>query len=54
MTRAFTASLALALLALLVIFDLATSPPNPYQAPAAFALGSGAAAAGGFCAALPK
>ncbi len=54
MTRAFTATLVLLGLAVLILFDLRTVPPNPYQAPAAFALGSGAAASGGFCAALPK
>lgn len=53
MTRRFTALIAIAGLALIVGLDLAASPPNPYQAPAAFALGSGQVAAGGFCGALP-
>ncbi|WP_335947717.1 MULTISPECIES: hypothetical protein [Salipiger] len=54
MTRAFTAFLALAFVVLLVGFDLASAELNPYQAPAAFALGSGAVASGGFCGALPN
>ncbi|MFV0360364.1 hypothetical protein [Tropicimonas sp.] len=53
MTRRFTASLAIAGLAALLVFDLAHFPPNPYQAPAPIAFGSGAAATGGFCGALP-
>ena len=53
MTRRFTASLALMGLGLLIGFDLRLSPPNPYLAPSAFALGSGQAASGGFCGALP-
>jgi len=54
MTRRFTASLALAGMALLIGFDLTVSRPNPYQAPPIFALGSGLAAAGGFCGSLPN
>ena len=53
MTRRFTASLALAMVAALLAFDLGVSPPNPYQAPPVYALGSGQAASGGFCGALP-
>ncbi|EEX16066.1 conserved hypothetical protein [Citreicella sp. SE45] len=54
MTRTFTASLAMLFIVGLLGFDLATSELNPYQAPAAFALGSGTAASGGFCGALPN
>ena len=54
MTRRFTASLVIAGLVALIGTDLARSPPNPYQAPPIFALGSGLAAAGGFCGALPN
>ncbi|WP_226623422.1 hypothetical protein [Alloyangia pacifica] len=54
MTRSFTAALALAFLAALLVFDLATTPPNPYQAPALLAFGSGSIASGGFCGALPN
>lgn len=53
MTRAFTASLALVFVAGLIGFDLANARPNPYKAPPAFALGSGAVPTGGFCGALP-
>lgn len=54
MTRAFTATVAIVAIAALVVFDLVVAMPNPYQAPAVFALGSGSAASGGFCGALPK
>lgn len=54
MTRAVTAGLALALIAGLLVFDFATADLNPYSAPSAFALGSGVAASGGFCGALPN
>lgn len=54
MTRKFTASLAIAFIATLILFDQATAELNPYQAPPAFALGSGLASAGGFCGALPQ
>lgn len=54
MTRRTTASIAMAFLIVLVSADLLSSPPNPYQQPAVFALGSGAASAGGFCGALPE
>lgn len=53
MTRRFTAALLALGVAGLVAFDLRTAPPNPYHAPAAFAFGSGQAASGGFCGALP-
>lgn len=53
-TRRLTASLALALLAGLLVFDQAVSEPlNPYQAPPLIAFGSGVASAGAHCAALP-
>lgn len=54
MTRKVTAALAIAFLVGLVSFDQATADLNPYKAPAAFALGSGTAASGGFCGALPQ
>lgn len=54
MTRAFTASLAVLGLAAMIVFDLVFAPPNPYRAPAVLAFGSGTAASGGFCAALPN
>ncbi len=53
MTRSFTASLALAFVTALLDFDLVKNPPNPYQAPAILAFGSGTVASGGFCGALP-
>lgn len=54
MTRHLTAALALAFVAAIVLADLAGGAvPNPYRAPAALALGSGQASAGGHCAALP-
>lgn len=54
MTRRAVATIACAMLAALIGFDLATAPPDPYDAPALFALGSGAAPAGGFCGAPPS
>lgn len=54
MTRRTMAAICLAMLAAVVGADLSAVTPNPYRAPAALALGSGAAAAGGFCGALPK
>jgi len=54
MTRRTTAGIAMAVLVFLVGADLISTPPNPYQQPAVFALGSGAASAGGFCGALPE
>jgi len=54
MTRRFTASLAIALVGLLILFDSATAELNPYKAPPLLALGSGAVASGGFCGAMPE
>lgn len=54
MTRAFIAGLALILLGILIGFDLTEAKLNPYQAPSAFALGSGAVPSGGFCGAMPN
>lgn len=54
LTRRLTAPLALLLVAALIIFDALHSPPNPFAAPSLFALGSGEAAVGGFCGALPE
>lgn len=54
MTRRAIAAICLAMLAVVVGADLDAAPPNPYHAPAMLALGSGAAAGGGFCAALPR
>jgi len=54
MTRHFTASLAILAVVAMIGADLMISPPNPYQAPSLFALGSGQASAGGFCGALPN
>ena len=53
MTRRLTAPLALILALAFIAFDIAASPPNPYNAPAAFAFGSGLSQSGGFCGALP-
>ncbi|MBM9594060.1 hypothetical protein [Roseitranquillus sediminis] len=54
MTRRVTATAALALVAALVLLDVAGSAPmNPFQAPPLLALGSGEAAGGAHCAALP-
>ena len=49
MTRRAVAATACMMLAALLALDLAAAPPNPYDAPALFALGSGAAPVGGFC-----
>lgn len=54
MTRRITAGIAMAMLILLISADLVSAPPNPYQQPPVFALGSGAASEGGFCGALPE
>ncbi|MCY4005291.1 MAG: hypothetical protein OXE84_00450 [Rhodobacteraceae bacterium] len=54
MTRTVTTSLALALIALLVLMDVSTAAFNPYGAPAPFALGSGVQSDGAFCAVLPE
>lgn len=54
LTRRVTATAALALIGALVLGDLATSAPlDPFRAPPAIALGSGLAAGGAHCAALP-
>ena len=54
LTRRLTATAALALIAAIVLTDLATSAPlDPFRAPPAIALGSGQAASGAHCAALP-
>ena len=49
MTRRHIMFTACGLLAAMLALDLRASPPNPYNAPAALALGSGAAPVGGFC-----
>ena len=54
MTRGITAGLTLALILILLVFDLATAELNPYLAPAPIALGSGVLSAGGFCGQLPE
>ncbi|MCE5975145.1 hypothetical protein LZA78_16850 [Sinirhodobacter sp. WL0062] len=54
MTRRFTATLMAVGVVALLALDLSRTPPNPYQAPPAFAFGSGLAAEGGFCGALPN
>lgn len=53
MTRRITAPLAVLFALGIIGFDLAHVTPNPYKAPAIFALGSGALPTGGFCGALP-
>lgn len=53
MTRLTTASTALILLGVFLIIDIMQVVPNPYNAPSMFSLGSGEAAAGGFCGSLP-
>ena len=54
MTRRATASGVMALLAALLALDVVTSAPlDPFAAPALLALGSGEAASGALCAALP-
>ena len=54
LTRRWTATATLALIAAMVLVDLATSAPlDPFRAPPAIALGSGQAAGGAHCAALP-
>jgi hypothetical protein len=54
MTRKSIALLALAFTALVIGSDLMRVQPNPYVAPAAFALWSGQAQSGGFCGAMPS
>ncbi|SER70593.1 hypothetical protein SAMN04490244_102219 [Tranquillimonas rosea] len=54
-TRKLCALATCVLFAALLAFDLSASePPNPYQAPPLVALGSGQAAGGAHCAALPS
>ncbi|SEM75242.1 hypothetical protein SAMN04488012_106135 [Palleronia salina] len=55
MSRWVTAGIALLGLTAFMAWDLAASePPNIYRAPPLIALGSGAAASGAHCAALPS
>lgn len=54
MTRRAISFVAILAVAVLVGFDVLATPPNPYAAPSAIALGSGEAASGGFCGALPN
>jgi hypothetical protein len=54
MTRRLTGGIAIAFLAALAAFDMATAELNPYAAPPALALGSGQAVSGAHCAALPE
>ena len=54
MTRRLTTGVILGLLLLLLVFDLATAELNPFNAPAAIALGSGVAGGGAFCGELPS
>lgn len=54
MTRHLTAGLALTFIVAVVALDATGAPPNPYQAPAALAFGSGLPTSGGFCGAMPK
>jgi hypothetical protein len=54
MTRRVTMLAVAVMMAALIALDLAASaPPNPFKAPPLFALGSGQAAGGAHCAALP-
>ena len=54
LTRLLAATATLALITAIIIADLATSLPlDPFRAPPAIALGSGQAASGAHCAALP-
>lgn len=53
-TRRLTATLAMALVAGVILIDLGQSAPlDPFKAPPPIALGSGLAAGGAHCAALP-
>lgn len=54
MTRHLVAGMTLLMLALLLVFDHATAELNPYRAPPMLAIGSGIAASGGFCGAMPE
>ncbi|MBC7139868.1 MAG: hypothetical protein H5U17_14315 [Defluviimonas sp.] len=49
-----TATIAILMVGLLIAFDRASADLNPYKAPPLLALGSGTAASGGFCGALPE
>lgn len=49
MTRRAVAAIACLMLAGMIMSDVVAAPPNPYDAPALLALGSGAAPVGGFC-----
>ena len=49
MTRLITASIAISLIGAFLIIDIMQVVPNPYNAPSMLSLGSGEAAAGGFC-----
>lgn len=54
MTRRATMLAIAAMIGGLIVFDLSVSAtPNPFRAPPLFALGSGQAAGGAHCAALP-
>jgi len=53
MTRLIIASIAISLIVAFLIIDIMQVVPNPYNAPSMFSLGSGKAAAGGFCGSLP-
>jgi hypothetical protein len=53
MSRRIIALAALALAIGVAALDMTASPPNPYAAPSLIAYGSGQAASGGFCGALP-
>ena len=53
MTRYFTGSITIALVATFLMFDLIMITPNPYIAPNVISLGSGEIAVGGFCGDLP-
>lgn len=53
MTRRPITLAALALITAVVAADWARTPPNPWIAPAALALGSNLTQSGGFCGALP-
>ena len=54
MTRRVTAAIAILMVGLLIALDHASADLKPYKAPPLLALGSGAAASGGFCGALPE
>ncbi len=54
MTRRMTAGLTLALIALVILMDISTADLNRFDAPSAFALGSGMQGGGAFCGELPE